>query len=167
MRFHARLDLGQQTFGSLRLSDSSETTRANLLTVATNTISRLLVNNIPTFFRKIISSAYRWVLQWSEYRSGTFTLWTHCWIIMTHHDHDAAPTKICCRRLSQRWLPNNSAQRSRVSRTCELLVACSGFLSSLMRRNRGNLSEMPFSGSIWTRSCDDVAFNALGLGSGK
>jgi len=80
MRFHARLDLGQQTFGSLRLSDSSETTRANLLTVATNTISRLLVNNIPTFFRKIISSAYRWVLQWSEYRSGTFTLWTHCWI---------------------------------------------------------------------------------------
>ncbi len=33
--------------------------------------------------------------------------------------------------------------------TCAPVVASSGFLSSLMRRKRGNLREMPFSGSTW------------------
>lgn len=34
-------------------------------------------------------------------------------------------------------------------RTCAPVVASSGFLSSLIRRKRGNLREMPFSGSTW------------------
>lgn len=33
--------------------------------------------------------------------------------------------------------------------TCAPVVASSGFLSSLIRRKRGNLREMPFSGSTW------------------
>lgn len=55
-----------------------------------------------------------------------------------------------CEDLQGRWFFHLCQLLLRVLHlTCEPVVASSGFLSSLILRNRGKRSEIPFSGSTW------------------
>lgn len=44
------------------------------------------------------------------------------------------------------------------------VVASSGFLSSLIRRKRGNLREMPFSGSTWEQTGEPESWKGQNVG---